>query len=72
MGFGHIWITWIKECLMGVRASILVNGSPIKEFGYSNGVKEGYPFSFFVFILALEPLSYLIYKMEDKGLLKGL
>ena len=71
MGFGEKWIVWIKECLMGSRASILVNGCPTKEFLCTNGVKQGCPLSPFLFILAMEPLTALVKKMEDLGLLKG-
>ena len=71
MGFGSIWVSWIKECLYGFRASILVNGSPSVEFDLSNGVKQGCPLSPFLFIIAMEPLSALISKMEQADLFKG-
>ena len=71
MGFGQKWISWIQECLTDSRASILVNGYPIKEFLCTNGVKQGCPLSPFLFILAMEPLTALVMKMEVLGLLKG-
>ena len=71
MGFGKKYISWIHECLSGSRASILVNGSPIKEFLCTNGVKQGCPLSPFLFILAMEPLIALVMKMEVLGLLNS-
>ena len=70
MGFENKWVSWIHECLRGSRASILLNGSLTKKFYCSNGVKQGCPLSCFLFILAMEPLTALVLKMEGLGLLK--
>nr|GEW84339.1 RNA-directed DNA polymerase, eukaryota, reverse transcriptase zinc-binding domain protein [Tanacetum cinerariifolium] len=32
LGFGSTWRTWINNCLMSARTSILINGSPTSEF----------------------------------------
>ncbi|XP_071699666.1 uncharacterized protein [Rutidosis leptorrhynchoides] len=32
MGFGAKWIKWIKSCFSLASVSVLVNGSPTKEF----------------------------------------
>ena len=32
MGFGGKWCKWIEECLKSATVSVLVNGSPTKEF----------------------------------------
>nr|GEW36416.1 RNA-directed DNA polymerase, eukaryota, reverse transcriptase zinc-binding domain protein [Tanacetum cinerariifolium] len=32
LGFGSRWRTWINNCLMSARTSILINGSPTSEF----------------------------------------
>ncbi|XP_028120245.1 uncharacterized protein LOC114317682 [Camellia sinensis] len=34
-GFGEKWLTWVQECILNTRVSVLVNGSPISEFSPS-------------------------------------
>jgi hypothetical protein len=38
MGFGNKWISMIKACLESASSSILVNGSPSKEFMIERGL----------------------------------
>jgi len=38
MGFPTLWRKWIKECVGTVKASVLVNGSPIDEFSFERGL----------------------------------
>lgn len=38
LGFNDKWIWLIKGCLISSRVSILVNGSPTKEFSISKGL----------------------------------
>lgn len=35
MGFGTKWRAWIQGCLASSRASVIVNGSPAKEFSFT-------------------------------------
>ena len=39
LGFNGRRIKWIKRCLESCRVSILVNGSPSKEFPVSKGLR---------------------------------
>ncbi|GKC04705.1 reverse transcriptase domain, reverse transcriptase zinc-binding domain protein [Tanacetum coccineum] len=51
--------------------SILVNGSPSDEFGLERGVRQGYPLSTFLFILAAEGLNALVNEAVEKGIFRG-
>ena len=42
MGFGVKWRNWIKSCLNSARISILVNGSPTREFPMEKGLEWGF------------------------------
>nr|GEX90441.1 RNA-directed DNA polymerase, eukaryota, reverse transcriptase zinc-binding domain protein [Tanacetum cinerariifolium] len=38
-GFGEKWCKWIQSCLYSSRGSVLVNGTPTKEFQFHKGLK---------------------------------
>ncbi|XP_071704249.1 uncharacterized protein [Rutidosis leptorrhynchoides] len=49
LGFGTRWQAWINMCLGSSRTSILLNGSPTKEFKVKRGLRQGDPLSpFFI------------------------
>lgn len=56
MDFGWKWRRWIKGCLESSRASVLVNGSPTKEFDIKMGVRQDDSLSPFLFIIVMEGL----------------
>nr|GEU79588.1 RNA-directed DNA polymerase, eukaryota [Tanacetum cinerariifolium] len=41
-GFESKWRMWIKGCLISSTASVLVNGSPTKEFQFQKGLRQGF------------------------------
>ncbi|KAL4578043.1 hypothetical protein LXL04_014158 [Taraxacum kok-saghyz] len=71
MGYGDKWRMWIRGCLGSARASVLVNGSPTREFKMEKGVRQGDPLSPFLLILAMEGLNVAMESVCDKGVFKG-
>ena len=71
-GFGAKWRGWIQGCLNTAMGSILVNGSPIPEFKFHKGLKQGDPLSPFLFILIMESLHFSFKNVVNAGLYKGI
>ncbi|GJS94540.1 RNA-directed DNA polymerase, eukaryota [Tanacetum coccineum] len=72
MGFPAKWLNWIKGCRSSSRASILVNGSPTKEFSLERGLQHGDPLSPFLFIIAMEGIHVAMDTAMDHGLFRGM
>lgn len=72
MGFSVKWRTWIKGCLESAFASVIVNGSPTKEFKLHKGLRQGDPISPFLFIIAVEALHVSIQEAKCKGIFQGI
>ncbi|XP_071705014.1 uncharacterized protein [Rutidosis leptorrhynchoides] len=71
MGFDFKWRRWIASCLGSASISVLVNGSPTKEFNLGRGVRQGDPLSPFLFIIAAEGLNWMAKSAVAKGLFCG-
>ncbi|GKV00002.1 hypothetical protein SLEP1_g12766 [Rubroshorea leprosula] len=71
MGFAAKWRKWMKECLQSSTVSILINGSPTRQFSVSKGIRQGDPLSPFLFLIVAEGLNGLMASAVDKNLFKG-
>ena len=61
----------MSYCISPPKISVLVNGSPIKEFGMEKGLRQGDPLSPFLFNIAVEGLSALFSKAESLDMMRG-
>ncbi|GJY02450.1 RNA-directed DNA polymerase, eukaryota [Tanacetum coccineum] len=71
-GFGSVWCNWIWGILYSSKASILVNGSPTKEFSCYRGLKQGDPLAPYLFILVMESLHLSFSRVVEEDLFKGI
>ncbi|KAJ9555396.1 hypothetical protein OSB04_010010 [Centaurea solstitialis] len=65
-------IGWIAACLKSSSMSVLVNGSPTKEFLMGKGLRQGDPLASFLFLLVAENLHLLVEEAKEKGHFEGL
>ncbi|KAI3683245.1 hypothetical protein L1987_83746 [Smallanthus sonchifolius] len=72
MNFPSLWRKWVMALLTSSRASVLVNGSPTREFSCYRGLRQGDPLSPFLFILAMEAFSGIIKQASSIGLYHGI
>jgi len=57
MNFPEKWRSWVMERISSVSISVLLNGSPIKDFGKSRGLPQGDPLFPFLFPIVNEELN---------------
>lgn len=62
MGFGSLWMRWTEACVITNHMSILVNGSPTRDFMVGIGLRQKYLLSPFLFVMIVEGLSILVRK----------
>ncbi|GJS13544.1 putative RNA-directed DNA polymerase, eukaryota, reverse transcriptase zinc-binding domain protein [Tanacetum coccineum] len=71
MGFGGKWRNWISSCLSSASISVMINGSPSKEFKMEHGLRQGDPLSPLLFLIVAEALKIAIIEACNKGVFKG-
>lgn len=69
LGFPNRWLQWIRCILSSGSPAILLNGVPGKFFRCKRGVRQGYPLSPLLFVLAAEFLQILINKAANLNLI---
>lgn len=71
LGFDEKWIKWIEGCLISRLISILVNGSPTKEFMLERWLRQGDPLTPFLFLIVVEGLSGLMRETTLRNMFLG-
>lgn len=72
MNFKDKWINWLKAIFESARPSILINGSPTKEFNMERGLRQGDPLSPLLFNLVGEMLHKLLESATKSGIFEGI
>lgn len=72
MGFRRRWLQWISSCIRTVTMSVLVQGSPTRQFQMGRGLRQGDPLSPLLFNLVSEGLNVLMERGKEMGLFEGL
>ena len=66
---GAKWIAWMKLSFSTGTSLVLLNGSLAKVFHCGRVVRQGYPLSPLLFVLAVDLLQSIINRAKDQGLL---
>ncbi|XP_058784706.1 uncharacterized protein LOC131659549 [Vicia villosa] len=64
--FGEVWIKWIEALVCSSWMSVLVNGSPIKDF-VVRGLRQGSHLSLFLFVIIAKGLAALVRQAVNRG-----
>ncbi|XP_058780282.1 uncharacterized mitochondrial protein AtMg01250-like [Vicia villosa] len=67
MRFRARWMWWMEATIFTSHMSVLVNGSPSKEFAVEIGLRQGDPISPFLFVIVTEALAVLVRKASEIG-----
>ena len=70
MRYGR-WRKWINGCLSIATISILINGSPSKEFAPKRGLRQGDPLAPLLFNIVVEGLTGLMRSAVSKNLFRS-
>ena len=71
LGFLGHWIRLVMACVSSPSFSILINGKPFGNITPSRGLRQGDPFSPYLFILCAEGFISLLAKAESVGRIFG-
>ena len=72
IGFDTKIIDLIFQCISIVSFTLLLNGCKSASFSPSKGIRQGDPFSLYLFILCSEVLARLINRDVERGQINGL
>lgn len=62
-----LWMKWMEALIFTNNMSVMVNGSPTKEFKMERCLRKGDPISPFLFVIVEEGLEGLVNKAVENG-----
>ena len=71
LGFCQKWRNWISSCLQSATISVLINGSPSKEFSPTRGLRQGDPLAPLLFNIVGEGLTGMMREAAQKNLYRS-
>ena len=71
MGFCLKWRNWINACMQSATVSVLINGSPTKEYAPSRGLRQGDPLAPMLFNIVAEGLTGMMRVATNKDLFRS-
>ena len=71
LGFCRKWRKWISACLQSATISVLINGSPSKEFVPTRGLRQGDPLAPLLFNIVGEGITGMMREAVQKNLYRS-
>ena len=71
MGFQDRWVHLMMACITTASYSVLINGQPYGHITPTRGLRQGDPFSPYLFLICTESLYGLINKAATEGSIRG-
>ena len=71
-GFGALWCRMVDEIVKDGTLCVKINNTRGKDFGSHRGVRQGDPFSPFLFNLAAKGIAQMIKQAQNSGQIVGL
>lgn len=68
-GFDGKWVVWVKQVLFNDTVSVKLNNEIGPYFQSAKGVRQGHPFSPFLFNLAVDCLTRMVLRAQENGLI---
>ena len=72
LGFASRWVDLMLECISSVSYSILINGEPSPIIHPTRGIRQGDPFSLYLFLFCTEDLHSLLQQAAVSGQIRGI
>jgi len=71
MGFDDTWVQLMMQCISSATYSVLINGEPYGKITPTRGLRQGDPFSPYLFLPCTKGFYGLLRKAEIEGNIKG-